>query len=217
MTKHSIIGQRIVNAVLFIAVAIINGLSGAAVAGFKSPGDISDSNTSWLTPAGFAFAIWGVIYLLLAIFTVYQLLPSTYDDDIITRDCMLLPFNYIGNIAWIFVWNETMFTFAFMVLSFMTIVLLRVYVLVTRRNNDAETRTSWKDVFIVELPISTYLGWITAASFANLYAIGNKPVPGNDLIEAVAGLVFIFLVESGIAVYGRNPMPTLVGILLIMH
>jgi hypothetical protein len=51
----------------------------------------------------------------------------------------------------------------------MTIVLLRVYVLVTRRLNS--TVATWKDILFVELPLSTYLGWITVASFANLYAV----------------------------------------------
>ena len=112
----------------------------------------------------------GFIYLFLAIFTLYQLLPSTYDSDLINNDVSyLLPLNYAGNIAWIFIWDNSLLTLAFIFLSFMTIVLLRVYVLVTRRNNTPSA--TWKDMLFVELPISTYLGWITIASFANLYAV----------------------------------------------
>jgi hypothetical protein len=77
----------------------------------------------------------------------------------------------------------------------MTLILLRVYVLVTRRTNGPPTG-SWKDVVFVELPISTYLGWITGASFLNLFAIGTTATDAF-LTEAYVGLAVIFLVETG--------------------
>jgi hypothetical protein len=58
--KLVVIAQRILNTLLFIAVATVNALSAAQLAGFNGPGDISDDNTSWITPAGFAFIIWGI-------------------------------------------------------------------------------------------------------------------------------------------------------------
>ena len=45
-----------------------------------------------ITPAGFAFAIWGVIYALITGFVVYQALPTTWVPD---RNDDLI-FNKIG-------------------------------------------------------------------------------------------------------------------------
>jgi hypothetical protein len=50
--KTSVIGARILNLLLFIAVAVVNVLSAASLFGFNSVGDISDANESWITPAG---------------------------------------------------------------------------------------------------------------------------------------------------------------------
>jgi len=57
---------------------------------------------------GWAFAIWGIIYLLLTIFVVYQALPASVaigrsDNLIFNKIGWLLPANFLLNAVWLFV------------------------------------------------------------------------------------------------------------------
>lgn len=120
--------------------------------------------TSWLTPAGFAFTIWGLIYLFLAVFTVYQCLPFTLQDPRINHDVSyFLAGNLVLNVVWIFAWNAEWLVVSAIVLASMSAVLYPAYKRVTKRNwQDRQVRV-W-DILCVEIPISLYLGWIIAGT-----------------------------------------------------
>jgi len=68
---------RWINIVGFIATILVNILAASTtVIGGKITARISDENPTLITPAGYVFSIWGVIYILLAIFVISQALPS---------------------------------------------------------------------------------------------------------------------------------------------
>ena len=68
---------KIGNIVAYIMTLIVNGLAGSTtIIGGKLTADISDANPTFITPAGYVFSIWGVIYILLGAFVIYQVLPS---------------------------------------------------------------------------------------------------------------------------------------------
>ena len=59
---------QILNVVAYLVLIAANGLSNLMPI---SQPEISDLSDALITPAGFAFAIWGVIYLLITGFVVY--------------------------------------------------------------------------------------------------------------------------------------------------
>ena len=65
-------------AVIFITLLTIsvNGLANALPINGIQTGKISDKYFTLFTPAGYVFAIWGVIYLGMLAYMVYQALPS---------------------------------------------------------------------------------------------------------------------------------------------
>jgi len=70
------------NILAFILTVIVNGLAGSTtILGGKVTADISNANPTLITPAGYVFAIWGVIYVLLGAFVVYQALPRNLDKS----------------------------------------------------------------------------------------------------------------------------------------
>src|SRR4030066_1403513 len=74
--------SRWVNIIAFVLMVIINGLAGSTTTiGGKNTAQISDANPTLITPAGYVFSIWGIIYLLLGIFVIYQALPSQKGKD----------------------------------------------------------------------------------------------------------------------------------------
>jgi benzodiazapine receptor len=70
------------NIIAFVLTVLVNGLAGSTtILGGKVTAEISDMNPTLITPAGYVFSIWGVIYILLGIFVVFQALPSEKGKD----------------------------------------------------------------------------------------------------------------------------------------
>lgn len=69
--------QKITLAVLYVGTMIINYLAGAGKLGTKI-GTISDKYYTLITPPGYTFGIWGVIYFLWGLFVLLQLLPNRF-------------------------------------------------------------------------------------------------------------------------------------------
>ena len=64
------------NVFAFVANMVMNSIIYSFVPPLTDLETISDEVAIGLGPAGFTFSIWGIIYLLLLIFVVYQALPA---------------------------------------------------------------------------------------------------------------------------------------------
>ncbi|MBS7630506.1 tryptophan-rich sensory protein [Candidatus Bathyarchaeota archaeon] len=160
--------QRWINILTFAATIIINGLAGSArLIGGKTTAEVSDSFPTLITPAGYVFSIWGVIYVLLGVFMVYQALPSQKNNRFQEKVGWLFALSNLLNIFWIFLWH-----FGQLVLSviLMTLIFLDL-ILIYLRLQTVKTGVSTLEKIAVHLPFSVYLGWITIASIANFAAM----------------------------------------------
>ena len=59
-------------AITYLAMITINALANILPINNMTTGDISDKYGNLFAPAGITFSIWGLIYLLLAAYVVYQ-------------------------------------------------------------------------------------------------------------------------------------------------
>jgi len=74
MAKTSVLwALKTLNLIAFLATVGVNALANALPINGKTTGELSDLYPNLFVPAGMTFSIWGVIYLLLAIFAVYQI------------------------------------------------------------------------------------------------------------------------------------------------
>ena len=97
---------QILNVVGFVACMVFNGLASSL-----NKSSLSKISAEWdqrLQPAGYAFAIWGIIYLLMMVFTVYQALPASWvpgrNDQLIYGDLGYVFFiNMLLNSLWLFI------------------------------------------------------------------------------------------------------------------
>ena len=64
------------NAIAFVITVYVNGLANAIPINGKTTGELSDLYPNLFVPIGFTFSIWGVIYLLLLVFIIYQLIAA---------------------------------------------------------------------------------------------------------------------------------------------
>ena len=158
---------RWANIIAFVLTVIVNGLAGStAIIGGKNTAQISDANPTLITPAGYVFSIWGIIYILLGIFVVYQALPSQRGKDFHKKIGWLFVLSCMANIIWLFLWQ-----FEYLSLSVaLMFLLLASLILLYLRLDIGKSKTTAREKLAVHLPFSVYLGWITIASIANVSA-----------------------------------------------
>jgi benzodiazapine receptor len=157
--------RKWINILLFILTIAVNSLAGSTtILGGQNTAQISGSNPTLITPAGYVFSIWGIIYVLLGIFVVYQALPSQQGREFQKKIGWLFALSCIANIAWIFLWQ-----FEYLVFSiFLMFLLLTTLILIYVRLGVGKVKVPRAEKLAVHLAFSVYLGWITIASIANV-------------------------------------------------
>jgi benzodiazapine receptor len=151
---------------------------------------ISDSNPTLITPAGFTFAIWGVIYVLLGVFVIYQVLPSQKDKEYHRQISWLFILISITNIGWIFLWQYTLVIFALPVIVVFLIGLILIY----KRLGIGKTQVPLKEKLAIHTPFSVYLGWITIATIANVAVAGvSENWDGGGISPETWGIIIIII------------------------
>jgi hypothetical protein len=146
---------------------IVNGLAGSTtILGGKNTAEISDAFPTLITPAGYVFAIWGIIYILLGVFVVFQALPSQKHKEYQKRIDWLFMLSCLFNVVWLFLWQSEYLGWSVVVMFLLLTSLVMVYL----RLNIGKSAVSLKEKIAVHTPFSVYLGWITIASIANVAA-----------------------------------------------
>lgn len=108
-------------AVLFsiITMIVMNYLSNAGVFGGKTNAEISDKYHTLITPAGYAFSIWGLIFLGLLAFGVYQGLGSQRTNTRFRTIGWWVVLNVLCNAIWSPLFNNEYIGVALLVILVM--------------------------------------------------------------------------------------------------
>jgi len=155
---------RWANIVAFITTLIVNGLSNTTLIGGKTTAEVSNSYPTLITPAGYVFAIWGIIYILLGVFLVYQALPSQKDKPFQKQVSVLFILTSVFNIVWLFFWQNELLPISVAVIFAFLASLIAIYL----RLNIGKSNVGLKEKLCVHVPFSVYLGWVTIATIANI-------------------------------------------------
>ncbi len=207
------------NIIAFVFTVIVNSLAGSTtLIGGVNTAQISDSNPTLVTPAGYVFAIWGIIYVLLGVFVIYQVLPSQKEKEYTKKISWLFVLGCVINIVWLFLWQYNFLGFS-VVLMFM---LLATLILIYLRLGIGKSVVPLRERLSTHLPFSVYLGWITIATIANVSAtlvsvnwngFGISPDIWASLIVIVALLIALLVVATRKDIaYGLVIVWALVGI-----
>jgi hypothetical protein len=159
--------RQILIVVTFIFTITANGLANALPLNGQTTGAISDSFQVVFVPAGYVFSIWGVIYLLLAGFTVYQALPGQRENELLRRIGFLVALSNLFNGAWIFFWHYNLYGWTMVIMLALLATLIAIYLRLGIGTKKFTTKEKW----LVSIPFSVYLGWITVATIANATAL----------------------------------------------
>jgi benzodiazapine receptor len=155
------------NIVAFIAVIIVNAMANGIPLNGQNTGEISAKYPSLFTPAGFTFSIWGLIYLSLAAFVIYQALPAQRNSSLIAKIGPLFMASCAANSAWIFVWHYDLLWLSLLLMAAMLVSLIQIYRTLAAAG-PAGSKSEW---LFLRLPFSLYTGWITVATIANISCV----------------------------------------------
>ncbi len=150
--------------VVILATITINILADALPINGLNTGRISDNFHVYFVPAGYVFAIWGLIYMGLLAYAIYQALPAQKINPRLQSTGWWVVLGGLANSVWIFLWHYQQFvgTLAAM------LVLLGSLIAIYQRLGIGRIRVSTGENWAVRIPFSVYLGWITVATVANV-------------------------------------------------
>jgi hypothetical protein len=142
-----------------------NGLAATGYVNGVTPAVISAKYPTVLTPAGYAFTIWSLIYVGMIAFSVYQVLPSKLARFRSTRTLYIL--SCLFNCGWIYFWHRESIGICLGLIS--ALLLTLVLIMITLRG-PATTR----EALFTKAPFGIYAGWVTAATLVNLAVFLNS-------------------------------------------
>jgi hypothetical protein len=156
--------RQIANLVTFIIALTVNILASALPLNGQNTGEISDRFQVYFVPAGYVFAIWGVIYIGWIVFTIFQFRGDQKESPRLRRLEYLFAISNLLNAAWLFTWHYNFFGLSVLVMLSLLVSLIASYLSLNVNRSSAKGAEWWS----VDLPFSIYLGWITVATVANV-------------------------------------------------
>lgn len=192
----------IANGIALVATIIINYLSNTGVFNGNTMKTISDKYFNFFTPAGYAFSIWGLIYLSLLCFAFYSgrgLFRKEGEEDVLSKIGWWFVLSCLANSLWVVTWLHDYPGISLVVMSIILISLLKI-IINTRIHLE---RYSLKKYLLLYFPFGLYAGWISVAFIANAAAYlssvswagwGISQVNWTIIMLCVAGLVNIFMI-----------------------
>lgn len=153
---------KIIVGFFYVVMITVNFLANALPINNRSTGEISDAYSNLFAPAGPAFSIWGLIYLLLGGYVVYQFTKSSQQKKLLEKINLLFIVTSLANILWIFAWHYDYIGLSVFIMAVLLVALIRISDIIR-----TEQFTSLEKIFIWA-PFSLYFGWITVAAIANI-------------------------------------------------
>jgi hypothetical protein len=152
-----------------LATIVVNALANILPINGQNTGAISDRFNVYFVPAGYVFSIWGLIYLGLIAFAIFQALPSQKQNPRLQSTGWWISLGGLANIAWIFLWHYEIFPLTLVAMLLLLATLIITYL----RLGIGRLKVTPAERYTTHLTFSIYLGWITVATVANVTSLLN--------------------------------------------
>ena len=186
VTIVAIFGSIVVNTVSNIVP--LNGVSVGAL-----------SNTLFanvqIIPANYAFAIWGLVYIGLIAFGIAQLQPNQRQNPSLQQGGYRLAIACLAQCLWIYLFLARLFPLSTLAMLGILVPLIGLYQCL----HTGQRRVSQQERWLIHLPISVYLGWITVATVVNVAIALYSVNWGGWGISSEVWTVFVMLISAAIA------------------
>jgi len=160
------LGLKIVVLVTYLLMITVNALASILPINGLDTGQVSDSFPNLFAPAALTFSIWGLIYLLLAVYTLYQFglfqqQRTEAREALFAKIGPLFAGSSLANAAWILAWHYLYIALSLLVMLVILFLLIRINLILK------DSTLNGQDKFFIRLPFNIYFGWITVATIAN--------------------------------------------------
>lgn len=155
-------------------------------------GSTADSQQSLIQPAGYAFSIWGVIYLSIFLWIIRLFFIKTIERTVYEKIKVWLILNFILNAAWILTFTADMIFLSTLIIAGLLFTLIMIY------RSISAIRYNFFDRF----PFSLYFGWVTVATLVNIFTLavsmGTKQILG---LNEISWTNIMLVVATGLCIY----------------
>lgn len=196
---------------------LVNTLSNIMPFGGKTNADISAKYPTLITPEGYAFSIWGVIYLTLAIFTVFQF----FNGKEVRFYKLIWPYfmiNVAANCLWLVAFQNDWLVLSLALMAVILISLISIFRIFYRVKRSIGTTQR----YFFHVPFGLYFGWVSLAAVVNTAVVltsFNLPFFANNeglfaliAIAVAAALALIMVISQNDYIYGFAVLWGLVAI-----
>lgn len=173
----------------------------------KSPAQISDMYPTLLTPAKWAFSIWGLIYALELCFIIYQFVPNVSERNVVK--------NGVGiwwivasafQVAWMFafVYDAVWLTVVLIICIWAALMMLTLSL---EKTFPSEGRTLL-DFLLVQTPFAIHTGWVTLAAIVNINILLVSTMPDNYAVHIQGAVISLVVIGVWLEISGTEiPVP----------
>ncbi|MFA7074820.1 MAG: hypothetical protein WC234_06510 [Endomicrobiaceae bacterium] len=151
---------KIVTVISYVIMIAVNYMAVFLPLGGRTTGEISYNYPNLFAPAGYAFSIWGIIYLLLGMYVIYQLRLNK--NELAEKLNRIFIVNALLNALWLFAWHYDLIWLSLIIMAGLFFTLIKIADIL--RTNVLAPKERW----FMRLPFSVYFGWITVAAIANV-------------------------------------------------
>jgi translocator protein len=175
--------QPILVIIATLGMIVFNILAATGILGGVATNVVSDRYSTLLTPAGFAFSIWSLIYFGCLVFSIYQLLPANLEKFRALRRVYIV--SCVANCAWLYFWSREMVVVCLGVILLLLAALAFI-------NTKLKTTETLGEFWLAKFPFGIYFGWVTAAALVNaMIALVYLGIPLGYAGYLAAAFIFI--------------------------
>lgn len=192
---------QVANIIALIVTIVINYLSNTGIFNNSTMASVSARYQNFFTPSGYAFSIWGLIYIGLAAFAIYQargLSGRKPTPEIVGNVGWLFVLSCAANSGWVIAW---LYDYTGTSVLIMTVLLITLWRIIVRTRMELDL-IPIKKIAVTWWPFAIYFGWISVALIANVAAyltknswntLGITPVGWAVVMIVAAGVIYVAL------------------------
>ena len=193
------------NTLTLAGTLFINYYVGSGSYADTTVGEVSAQYPTLITPAGYAFSIWGLIYLLLIAFVLYQWVAwrKGRNEESLQRAGIWISLANIANACWVLAWVNGYLGLSVLIIFFLLFCLISLVKRLELEVWDAPLRI----IFFVWWPICIYTGWIILATVTNVAVYLSSKGWFEGILSGELWAIIMIIIASLIYLwltYARN-------------
>ena len=203
--------RQVLNVLGTVVTLLLGFLANALPLNGQTQAEISARYPVLFTPAGYVFSIWGLIYIGLIAFSVYQALPAQRENPVLRRIGYWYVASSVVNAAWLLLWHYDLLVLSMVAMLGILVSLVVIYVRLGIGHVQAAAALRW----CVHVPFSIYLAWVTVATVANVSVVVYATNWGGWGLAPESWTVIMMLAAAAISVLLNLSRPSLASTLVI--